>query len=90
MDDQDNDIAVELLNNAEDDQLSLEDSERQSTTGAGGCFALALLLVNVMVIIFSFSKARTEKGGTLVMWSGQYSTIAFSSARLMSSTSCRR
>ena len=36
-DDQDNEIAVKLLNNAEDDLLSREDSERQSTTGAGGC-----------------------------------------------------
>jgi hypothetical protein len=52
MDEQDNDIAVELLNNAEDDQLSLEDSERQSTTGAGGCFAMALSLVIAVKFVF--------------------------------------
>lgn len=46
-DDQDNEIAVELLNNQTDDELSLQDAERQTT--AGGCFALALTLVIVVI-----------------------------------------
>ncbi len=52
LDDQDNDIAVTLLNNAEDDQLSLEDSNRQSSTGRVGCFAAVLSIVIVVVLAF--------------------------------------
>ena len=50
----DNAIAVELLNNQTDDDLSLQDAERQTTTGAGGCFALVLALV-IVVFALAFS-----------------------------------
>jgi hypothetical protein len=52
----DNSIAVELLSNQTDEDLSLQDAERQTTTSAGGCFALVLALVTiVLVLAFSFS-----------------------------------
>ncbi len=41
-------IAVELLNNQTDDDLSLQDAERQTT--AGGCFAPVLALVIVVFV----------------------------------------
>lgn len=46
----DNAIAVELLNNQTDDDLSLRDAERQTAPSAGGCFAFVVLIVIVAVV----------------------------------------
>ena len=47
-------IAVELLNNQTDDELSIQDAERQTT--AGGCLSMAtIVLVVVIVLAFSLS-----------------------------------
>jgi hypothetical protein len=46
-------IAVELLNNQTDDDLSLEDAERQTT--AGGCLSTATIVLAVVIVLtFSF------------------------------------
>lgn len=49
-------IAVELLNNQTNDDLALQDSERQTTTRAGGCLPLVLALV---IVVFALACAFT-------------------------------
>jgi hypothetical protein len=54
--DVDDAIAVELLNNQTDDDLSFQDAERQTTTEAGGCFGVVFALVIVAYLITSFQR----------------------------------
>lgn len=42
-------IAVELLNHEEDDQLSLQDAQRQTT--AGGCLSTATIVLAVVIVL---------------------------------------
>ena len=42
-------IAVELLNNQTDDDLSLQDAERQTT--AGGCLSSAMIVLAVVIAV---------------------------------------
>jgi len=44
---------VELVNNQSDDELSMQDAERQTMTGAGGFFVLVLVLVIVVMVAAS-------------------------------------
>jgi hypothetical protein len=51
----DNAAFVEAVNNAQDDDLSLADWERHTTSRSNGCFALAVLIVIVAALAFSLS-----------------------------------
>jgi hypothetical protein len=51
----DDTIAVELLNNQTDDELSLQDAERQRTTAAGCLSTATIVLAVVIVAALAFS-----------------------------------
>jgi hypothetical protein len=51
-DETDDAIAAELLNNQTDDELSLQDAERQRTTAAG-CLSTATVVLAVVIAFCS-------------------------------------